>query len=172
MSQDSYKETYKELTERIQCASAIPEWKNDYIKGLQVVIDCACRLEIQGIDYFDDPIRIKTPVYTQVKVAVVAQDCCYSVRKGIKQVFKYVLSTLYRKFLEVKDDCKIAKDKKVIKGTDEFDEININIDHNNLIVWDGDYVYIWHTEQECGEGWISAPVKPVYIMEQATFAID
>lgn len=37
---------------------------------------------------------------------------------------------------------------------------------NNLIAWGNRYIGIYHEEQECGEGWITAPIKPALYEEK------
>lgn len=40
-----------------------------------------------------------------------------------------------------------------------------------LTAWSLDYVFIWHTEQECGEGWLYAQRNPEILEEQITLSI-
>ena len=182
MSSESYRNTYNELVERLERATTMPEDTAKYFKGIKVTMYCRCNLEISWINEWDKIKRKEFNLYIlpciSITIPASSEEKDYesfTLKEAVKRIFRYTLKTLYTKLLQFLEYSRVyaivKSDLKVSVGTDKYDEISIEIDNNNLIAWDYSHVYIWHEEQECGEGWIIASRDPEYIQEQTTIVI-
>lgn len=178
MSQNSYKETYKELIERLQCATCKRGNHANYFQGVQVSFDYRANLSYTGVDYWDEENTYTFNMYGRTHISVVGhrkegkpERESSSIKNITKKIFKSLLKTLYSKFLEEIQyyDSNITV-TQISVGKDNYDRIEFHIE-DGLTAWDWDYVYLWHTEQECGEGWLCASRDPKVLEEQTTITV-
>lgn len=180
ISQDSYKETYKELTERLQCATSMQKLKSaNYLQGVQSLISYRVILAYKGIDYCGEENKYSWKDDGMLQAAILGHLTkgsdkreSINIKQIVKAIFKYVLQTLYRKFLEevqYQDICEVTQ--LLSDYCDEsITDVSISLE-DELIAWNWDHVFIWHTEQECGEGWLLAPRNPKGFEERTTITL-
>lgn len=176
MSQGSYKETYKELTERLQCAREdyIPA---KYLQGVKVTLNYRADLSYTEIDRWNEENSHTFNMYGRTHISTIGHrkdgnpDMEYSkIEDIVKKIFRYFLKTLYSKFLEEIQYQEITNITQISVGNSKYDTIEFSIE-DGLTAWSLDYVFIWHTEQECGEGWLYAQRNPEILEEQVTLSI-
>ena len=180
MSQDSYKETYKELTDRLKAAVPSQEsYPAEYFKGINITLFCRCNLEVSWTDKWERHNTKKYDGYVKPRIAVVGLPEAknyesFELKEAVKRIFRYTLKVLYDKLLQFIEYSGLTKsyitDLKVSIGKDEYDIISLQIE--NITAWDYGHVYIWHEEQECGEGWIIASRDPEWVDEQTNIILN
>ena len=178
MSQDSYKEAYKELTERLQCATSREDCVPvKYLRGVNVTLNYRVNLSYTEIDRWNEENSYTFNMYGRTHISAVGH---YKERNRdresseikiiVKKIFKCFLKTLYSKFLEEIQYQEITNITQISVGNSKYDAIEFSIE-DGLTAWDSSYVFIWHTEQECGEGWLYAQRDPEILEEQVTLSI-
>ena len=180
MSQDSYKETYKELTKRLQCATSRREWvPAKYLQGVQSSINYCIILAYKGTDNFEEENKYSWKSYGLLNTAILGHLKNDSEKREsidindiVRAIFKYVLQTLYKKFLEELQYHNVCEVTQLLSDycDESITDVSFSLEEE-LVAWDWDYVFIWHTEQECGEGWIFAPKDPKGFEEQTTITV-
>lgn len=178
MSQDSYKETYKELTRRLQSATSRGDCAPaKYLQGVNVTLNYRANLSYIEIDRWDEENSNTFNMYGRTHISTIGHrkegnpDMEYSeIKIIVKKIFKYFLKTLYSKFLEEIQYQDIINVTQISVGKSKYDTIEFSIE-DGLTAWSWDYVFIWHTEQECGEGWLYAQRNPERLEEQTTITI-
>ena len=178
MSQNSYKETYKELTKRLQCAtSRVDRIPVEHLQGVKVTLNYRADLSYTEIGRWNNEESYTFNMYGRTHISTIGHHKkgnpdmeCSKIKIIVKKIFKYFLKTLYSKFIEEIQYQAITNVTQISVGNSKYDTIEFSIE-DGLTAWDWEYVFIWHTEQECGEGWLFAQRDPEILEEQTTLSI-
>lgn len=144
------------------------------------------RLEIfdkkYSLDFFEVKFTVQAPlvITSHRKDAIDSNWLCKIYRSKLNYVMQFDLTIQSSWEMDnLKKDINnvinsvvdnIMSTCRLCRSWEDISIIEVSLGHtyiNNLISWGDKYIGIYHEEQECGEGWITAPIKP-NLYEQKT----
>lgn len=121
------------------------------LQGYRVVYDFSAILVIKGIKWDKEEI-LKYPI----KLYNIEDTIIPSFGDCDTEDLYYVICSKILSVLNYEDIRFLSKILRV-----DFEDLSIRFNNDCTIIWTTREVGIYHTEQECGEGWIMLPQKPI-----------